>query len=135
MKKTNLINNLSKFGYSYIIDDNIVLVKVGFGLYLTVSFVDDNVRIKEEFKGYNFLSGFINMGIKGQLIYNSIMLLLFSIVVCYFMYTTPDLIPFLSILYVMFSVLFIVWMIFYIISAESIKRQIISWISVFDKAN
>lgn len=129
MNKDLLIKKLVFYNWIFTQTERSVSIKVGLGLYLDVFFLENGkIKIKEIFKGYNFFSGFIRFSIKGQLLYTSILYFILTVVTGYIMYTTPDLIIYLSLVYSFYSVLSILWFLYYLIRAESTKKQIMEWL-------
>lgn len=129
MQKEHLIQQLTRYRRPFSQTEQSVSVKSGFGLYVDVIFHENGqITLCPLFKGYNPLSGFIRLSIKGQLVYNSLLYLVFSVVTGYVMYTTPPLIIFLSVLYAAFSVLWISWTVYYLLRTEADKRQITAWL-------
>lgn len=129
MQKAHLIQQLTRYRRPFSQTEQSVSIKSGFGLYVDVIFHENGqITLRPLFKGYNPLSGFIRLSIKGQLVYNSLLYLAFSVVTGYVMYTAPALVSCLSVLYAFFSVLLIICTVYYLLRAEADKRQITAWL-------
>lgn len=134
MKKEHLIRKLRLYNRTCTRTEQTVSIKSGLGLYVDVVFHENGqITLRDLFKGYNILSGFIRLTVKAQLIYTSLGYVVFSVLTGYILYTTPPLRIFLSVVYLFSSVMIITWMLYYVLRAEAEKRQITAWLDEAEK--
>ena len=127
MNKNLILNNLSRFGYNYSDQGQWLEVKLDCSLQMIIDFSDpDKVIIKDRLKSWNFLTGSIQMSLKGSMIYNFIGVIICALGWCYFVERINQFYLIISFLTLIFWIIY--WTTFYLIKSESFKRQIIDWI-------
>jgi uncharacterized protein YacL len=120
---------LEKYGYNYTENKKILDIKLGFSQHLIIDFSEkEKIKFNDKLKGWNFLTGIIEMSYKGAIIYQTIGLFSAIILLMFLSISSENLIiPFVFIL-VGVSVWVIIWSFYYLIKLENIKKQIIFWI-------
>lgn len=127
MEKDNVIKFLNKYNYSYSETNNSIIVKLELAQQVKIEFDEPNkIILKDKLKGWNFLTGMIEMSLKSALIYNFIGTILIGFL-CMFSENNENGFSFIA----MFLV-FITWITlfstFYIVKLESFKNQIVNFI-------
>jgi uncharacterized protein YacL len=120
---------LEKYGYNYTENKNLLDIKLDFSQHLIIDFSEkEKIKFNDKLKGWNFLTGIIEMSYKGAIIYQTIGLFSAIILLMFLSISSENLIiPFVFIL-VGVSVWVIIWSFYYLIKLENIKKQIIFWI-------
>jgi len=120
---------LEKYGYKYSENEHNIDINLGMSQYLTVNFSkNEKIIFKDRLKGWNFLTGVIEMSFKGAIIYQTIGML-FAIFFLMFISQKSDILQF-PFIYLLtgISAWLIIWSVYYLIRLENIKTQIIFWI-------
>ena len=120
---------LKKYDYEFVEENNTLTVELGFSQFVIIDFSqDEKLKFKDKLKGWNFLTGMIEMSYKGAIIYQTIGLFVAVIFFMFLGLNKPD----LSFLYIYIligiSLWLIMWLNYYLIKLENIKKQVISWI-------
>ena len=120
---------LERYGYNYTENKNLLDIKLGFSQHLIIDFSEkEKIKFNDKLKGWNFLTGIIEMSYKGAIIYQTIGLFMAIILLMFLSISSENLIiPFVFIL-VGVSVWVIIWSFYYLVKLENIKKQIIFWI-------
>ena len=120
---------LEKYGYNYTENKNLLDIKLDFSQHLIVDFSDrENIKFNDKLKGWNFLTGIIEMSYKGAIIYQTIGLFMAIFLLMFLSISSENLkIPYVFIM-VGISVWVIIWSFYYLVKLENIKKQIIYWI-------
>jgi hypothetical protein len=126
MNKDKILDALDKYDYKYIVQNEIVIVKLDFAQQIIINLTNlDKVIINDKLVGWNFLSGSIQMSIKYAMLYNFIGLVIFGFLLIsndnHFQTFTP--------LFLVYITWILMWTIFYHVKSESLKQQIINWTS------
>ncbi len=120
---------LKKYGYKYSENEHSIDINLGMSQHLTVNFSEnEKIIFKDKLKGWNFLTGIIEMSFKGAIIYQTIGML-FAIFFLMFVSQKSNILqfPFIYLLTGV-SAWLIIWSVYYLIRLENIKTQIIFWI-------
>lgn len=72
MEKENLVNNLIKFNYRFVENENEIVINSKSKLNVLVNFKDDKIKISSELIGWNFLTGSIKMKLENAIKYSLI---------------------------------------------------------------
>jgi hypothetical protein len=120
---------LERYGYNYTENKNLLDIKLDFSQHLIIDFSEkEKIKFNDKLKGWNFLTGIIEMSYKGAIIYQTIGLFMAIILLMFLRISSENLIiPFVLIL-VGFSVWVIIWSFYYLVKLENIKKQIVFWI-------
>jgi hypothetical protein len=125
----DLIIKLNKYNFVFDrLSDKEIQVKIMKNIYVQTVFSEDgSVTIKDVLKPGNILSGAIPSSMSTTMIYGSVVFFfLCALSVCE-MYLNPSAIILLSIAIFISSFLFLLWVIYFTIRIESIKRLLIDW--------
>lgn len=118
---------LDKYGYVYTEKGNQLAVKLTLNQVIKVDFSDSKkILITDELTSWNLLSGSLTQSLKKALLVQSISTVIIYVVLL----NIPDLLSIASFLIKFAPIYFgwvILWGMFYLVRAESMKRQIISW--------
>ena len=122
-----LESKLEKYDYRYTEEKNSISVYLGHSLYVSVKFNEGGkIRISDQLKPWNPLTGIIPMSIKATMTYNGILLGFIIILVFVSGFTTDSFnIEFVLILAAVWTTL---WALYYHIKSENFKRILIDWI-------
>jgi hypothetical protein len=118
--------NLEKYAYQYIERSSVLYVKLGLSFVGQIDFSHkDKCIITDRLKGWNFLTGMIEMSLKSAMIYITIGLLI-NVLCCSFFEKELS----YNFVYVMIGLVAyeIIWMAYYSIKSESFKIQVMNWI-------
>lgn len=126
MDLEKITKNLEKFGYNYKIVNEVITVKLDFSHIVIISIKSNQLLITDMLKGYNFLTGALEMSLKNSLIYNFIGNFIFGFICLYADNVTSINLNSLYLLFISWVILFSV---FYLVKYESFKRQIMNWSS------
>jgi hypothetical protein len=122
--KESIIIKLNKFNYPYFELDNKLIIELGFNLKCEVHFKENNsIAIDGTLNGWNFLTGILKLNIKRLMFYNSFWLIFLIFVQLYFNSNEIKL-PYLPFI---FSVWFIMWNLYYLISFYTFKTILHQW--------
>ncbi|NVO10904.1 MAG: hypothetical protein HXX16_13145 [Bacteroidales bacterium] len=124
MTKSIITNHLNKFDYKYSEQDEKLTVELDFSLQIIIDLsVNEKIKLSDNLKRSNILTGPFQMSIKGSMIYS---LILFSIGVLIFVEILQIKDPgFLVFFPIVFCWNFY-WVINYLIRAENFKKEIIN---------
>ncbi len=128
MTKSSISNYLNKFDYKFIEHEKSFIVDLDFSLQIIIELMDNGkIKITDQLKGLNFLTWPFPMSIKSSMIYNTIGLIVFTLLILVIEKSYSQF--FLTIIYMcaIFAILF--WMIYYFVKAENFKKQIIDLIT------
>lgn len=127
MNKEALKKNLERLSYNYTDHGEYLTVRLPFALQLIIDWSDPNkIQLKEQLTSWNFLTGIISTSLKGALLYNFIGFLVIALLFIWLSgYINPTI---LLIILLVFIGWILLWGIFYVTKAESLKQQIINWI-------
>ena len=117
-------NKLEKYNYDFSVKGNTLNINLGYSLEIRIDFSQKGkYKITDQLKGWNYLTGMIEMNVSNALIYNVIGLLVITLFFI-FLGRTSNLILFL----IPISLWIIVWSVYYVLKSEIFKKQIIDWI-------
>ncbi len=72
MEKQKLIDNLEQFGYTYTEYEDRIEVQLTKSFFVTVSFEEGKIQMKDKFKGWNILNGLLKLSFRQTFLYFSI---------------------------------------------------------------
>jgi len=118
---------LEKYNYDYFESDTSLRINLGHSQFMIVDFSQkDKYIIKDRFIGWNFLTGLIETNLKNSMIYNTIGLIIATVLLAILDKIAN---PFnLTLFLISATCWIIIWTVYYLIKAECFKRQLISWI-------
>ncbi|MCF8217685.1 MAG: hypothetical protein K9I29_03250 [Bacteroidales bacterium] len=126
MKET-VKKKLEQYRYTYSESNTYLKIPLGHAQYMIVDFSQkDKYIIKDRLTGWNFLTGMIEISLKNTMIYNTI-----GLVIAMVLLVVLDKLvnPFnLTLILIAAVSWIIIWTVYYLIKAESFKRQLIDWI-------
>lgn len=125
MEKEKVISYLDRFNYSYSEINGRVMVALGFGLMVEIDLsVEGKVLISDRLLGMNFLTFPFGMSIRSSMVLNSVSLLLLMVVFMFFVEAYNP--SYLLLILICGCAFMLLWLIYYLVKAESFRRQIIS---------
>lgn len=125
MEKEKVISYLNRFNYSYSEINGRVMVALGFGLMVEIDLsVEGKVLISDRLLGMNFLTFPFGMSIRSSMVFNSVSLLLLMVVFMFFVEAYNP--SYLLLILICGCAFMLLWLIYYLVKAESFRRQIIS---------
>ena len=130
MNKAELKQKLKKYDYSYKEEFSAIIIKLDYSLEITVDFDDsEKVIIRDKLKSWNFLTGVWEMSIKSSLVLNIFLSAFYAAVLLFVNNFVNDFnyYKIMLVLYILAVCWLILWTIFYLIKAESVKILIQSW--------
>lgn len=120
-----LKNALNKYGYSFIEQEDTIIVKLEFAQQITINFKNsDKVIISDKLTGWNFLTGYIKMSFKNAMIYNFIGVIVIALVNIYADLNNIS----LHNLFLLLGIWILMWTFYYAVKLESFKCKIMHWI-------
>lgn len=124
-------NKLTKYHYEFSERGNTISTKLGFGLVNTIYFHNDgSITINNELKSWNHLTGLIDMSLKSSMIYQSVSLLIATII---FSRIDDVNLPInIFLLFIGGAIYTLIWTFYYFIKAENFNKQIIEWCDAVD---
>ena len=127
LMKEKLKDKLIKYDYKVLDKGDQLQVKLGHSLEVIIDLSQSGkCIIKENLKSWNFLTGVVEMSLKGAMIYNTIGLIIGTLL---FVYIDTVLNLFnLTYFLILVCTWISIWTVFYLIKSENFKRQIIDWI-------
>ena len=123
MNKEKIITALNKYDYNFTEQKEKIIVKLDYSHQIIIDLSNPlKVIITDKLVGWNFLTGSIQMNMKNAMLYNFIGTNLFGFLILFTNAKTP-----IFSLFLIFITWILMWTLFYLTKAESLKRQIISW--------
>ena len=130
-----LIEKLNKYNYRFQAENNKLYINLGFSQEVTVDFSDSaKVLITDKLRGWNPLTGLIEMSLKTSMIYHAIgyvialcFILTMSVNFCCEVTHSMSML-FLPLLLITATAWTTLWTLYFHIKAENMKRQIIDWL-------
>ena len=120
---------LEKYGYNYTENKNLLDIELDFSQHLIVDFSEEEkIKFNDKLKGWNLLTGIIEMSYKGAIIYQTIGLFLAIFLIMFLGNSSENFIILYVFMMVGISVWVIIWSFYYLVKLENIKKQIIYWI-------
>jgi len=120
---------LEKYGYNYTENKNLLDIKLDFSQHLIVDFSEEEkIKFNDRLKGWNLLTGIIEMSYKAAIIYQTIGLFLAIFLIMFLGNSSENFIILYVFMMVGISVWVIIWSFYYLVKLENIKKQIIYWI-------
>ncbi|MBE9469199.1 MAG: hypothetical protein IMY72_12875 [Bacteroidetes bacterium] len=128
--KEIIIKNLKRYRYNYSENKNQIIIKLGLSQIVKIKFnEDETISITDRLRGWNFLTGMIEMKIKNSMIYQTIGLFIGALLLIFVAQTGR--IPFYPLLTILIAATgcIIIWSVFYLIRFENMKTKIIFWLN------
>lgn len=117
---------LNKFDYKFQRKNSELIVKLDYSQRIFIDFSDPNkIKITDKLVGWNFLTGLIEMSIKNAMLYNFIGAILMTFLFVYFDLEHGGMI--LVFFYLTYVFWVLLWTLFYLVKAETIKRTLMRW--------
>jgi VIT1/CCC1 family predicted Fe2+/Mn2+ transporter len=117
---------LKKYDFNFQRENKELTIKMDFAQRMTIDFSDtEKIIIKDKLVDWNFLTGMIEMSIKGSILYNFIGAIIIIFLFVFLDLETEGLNPVFLFLVFMFWVL--LWTMYYLMKYESLKQTLISW--------
>ena len=117
---------LEKYGYNYTENKNLLDIELDFSQHLIVDFSEEEkIKFNDKLKGWNLLTGIIEMSYKGAIIYQTIGLFLAIFLIMFLGNSSENFIILYVFMMVGISVWVIIWSFYYLVKLENIKKQII----------
>lgn len=125
--KNLLEKKLETFGYTFRAAGDQIIVKLSSDQQVVISCKENGkCLIRNRLTGWNFLTGLLHMSLKGAVIYYTVGLAVIAIIFAFLGQTFPD--TDLSLFLVAAAGWFAGWTAYYVVTFESFKRQVISWV-------
>jgi hypothetical protein len=126
--KTRIKNHLERFGYDFNDHGEILSVRLGFSQHMVIDLSDpDKIRLIDRLKGWNFLTGIVETGLKGAMLYNTIGLIAIALIFIFLTgYVANTMV--LALIFTAFVGYILLWSVFYLVKAESFRQQVCIWI-------
>jgi hypothetical protein len=126
--KNRIKQKLEKFNINYTEKANSLEVYADKKVTVTVDFSEVGVySFKESLKGWNFLTGVIEMSIKSAMVYNLVGAFIVSLLLWY-----DGVFPnYMILFFFLFIINMVSWTTYYLIKAENTKRMLRDWIDNF----
>jgi hypothetical protein len=117
---------LNRFDYVYERTSELIEIKLGLGLRITVDFSQpEKVIIKDELTTWNFLTGTLDMSLNRGIIFNFIATFVFTGL--FFIGFNKDFYIITSIILLVFIFIVLLWSNFYLVKAEQMKQTLRRW--------
>lgn len=128
MTKETITSKLDKFGYAYIDYGQMLTVKLGYALRVTIDLSDpDKIRLKDHLASWNFLTGILEMRLSRALLYNWMGSIVIALLFIWLWLSFNFSGTLLIIIFMALMGWIVLWAIFYLIRAENFKREVRGW--------
>ncbi len=119
---------LNKFDYTYRKENNKLIIKEDFALQIIIDFSDaDTIKITDKLVGWNFLTGLIEMSVSKAIRYTFFSGMLATLLFVYLYLNLGDNGVNFTFFFLAFLFWVALWVPFYIIKAESVKKTLMRW--------
>ncbi len=129
MATENISKKLEKYDFNFVNQEKSIIIKAGLSQEVEVWFHENGkIMIKDKLTGWNPLTGLIQMSLRSAVIYISIAFFALLAVMIFTSSVNDNITPFFGILYTLLTVWSVMWVIYYTIKLESLKRTLIFFI-------
>jgi len=128
MTKEELKQKLKKYNYKFKEQFDVVIVNLSPSLEVRIDYNDpDRVIISDKLIGYNVLTGVWSMSIKGSIIFNGIMSLVYALFFAFLIENNHSFDLYITFFFIIGMAWIILWTNYFHVKADNFKTLIKSW--------